>query len=453
MSESLYTTQTPGGGLGDLNDLGIAGVGGATATTMVFATNGTVTHVRFFATTTTGGTYTAELWRVDSADSPGVGTLLASKAVAAGAVTAGAWNTIAFDTPVPVTTANAYRPALHNSQGRYVAVGAGFFSAPLVNGNITGIQSGSSPTPPGLGALNNGNFKTDSPAGNYPNGSAGSNSYLVDVVFEPASADVTITDRPGPSAAGGSPAAPAIGVTVADTPGGAAAGGTPAAETGDVLIVDTPGAMLAGGSPSGVATGDPVIIVDTPGPSFAGGSPSRVTIGDATPDGSVWPLLARALACLQDAVAAVESPPRYVSIRPGIAFSAGLSQAEDECCEGSAWIRVVSISPTDNFPNPRSDPSNCAPAALAVVLELGMLRCRAVTSNVDPTRVVTTSQWSETTRLIMNDAAALRRAACCMVDLAGNGVIGTWNPEAVEANCVGGTMQVTIQAPNCDITC
>ena len=74
-------------------------------------------------------------------------------------------------------------------------------------------------------------------------------------------------------------------------------------------------------------------------------------------------------------------------------------------------------------------------------------------SDLDPTLVVTSAQWAETTRLVMNDAAALRRAACCIAGLVGNAVIGTWTPEAVEANCVGGTMQMTIQAPNCEINC
>lgn len=189
MAESLFTTQVPGSGFGNLSDLGADGTGGTTATTMQFAVDGFVTHIRFYATTTVSGTYTAELWQCTGTDDPagsGTGTLLASTAaVASGSITPGAWNTIAFASPVAVSAANLYRPALHNTNGNYVAVGAGFFnSSALVNGNITGIRSGTNPTPPNLGTIRNGNFRTDTAAGVYPRDSFNQNSYLVDVVFD-----------------------------------------------------------------------------------------------------------------------------------------------------------------------------------------------------------------------------------------------------------------------------
>jgi hypothetical protein len=434
--------------------------------------------VEFFAATVAPTGVSVALWERNPDESFGAtpGALLASEPDPGGLV-GGARNQILFDTPVPVTAA-LFPDGLYatmRTADRYVASGGTFSGGGLVNGPITAYQVGL----PG----ENGRFKvTPTPTGaadSYPNTQFGGNGYWVSPIItdvDPSGGtDVEVVDAAGPAAAGGSPdtalagivatdrsgpalaggaAEPAVaGQVVADAPSGAAGGGSPDGVGGGVLVVDPPGPAAAGGSPSTISSGESVTVVDVPSGAAAGGSPDEATTSEALPDLAVWPLLAGALACLQDAMAATQSPPRYVSIRPGVAFSAGLSQVEDECCEGSAWIRVVSIAPTDDFPNPRSGASNCAPAALAVQLELGALRCRPVSAPGRADKIVTSAQWAETTRLIMGDAAALRRAACCIAALVDNATIGTWSPEAVEANCAGGTMQMTIQAPNCDITC
>jgi len=191
VSESLYTTQVPDSGLGDLADL----TKGTTATAITFATAGTVTHIRFYAPATIAGgtTFTGELWRADTDDSTssGTGTLLGSKAASGAGMTGATWNTIAFDTPVSVSPGVVYRAAVHNTAGRYVAI-VGFFSAAdLVNGNITGIRSGTNPNPPGIGTIRNGTFFDNADAGTYPNKNFNQPSYLVDVVFEASSGTVT----------------------------------------------------------------------------------------------------------------------------------------------------------------------------------------------------------------------------------------------------------------------
>lgn len=435
--------------------------------------------VEFYAASSAPTGVSVALWERNPDESFGAtpGTLLASEP-APGAITPGVRNQILFDTAVPVTAAlfpNGMYATMRTGNN-YVASGGTFSSAGLTNGPITAWQAGTVGT--------NGRFKvTPTPTGaadSYPNTQFGGNGYWVSPIItdvdpgggtdvevtdapgpaaaggseSPASFGVVLTDQRGTSLAGGSPSPAEFGVQVDDSAGPALAGGSPSGTSGDLLITDRPGPALAGGSPDAVATGEPVTITDRPGPAAAGGSESGVVISEAVPDVAVWPLLVQALACLQTNVSALESPPLYVQIRPGVAFSAGLSQMEDECCQGSAWIRVVSITPTDTFPA-AAGVGNCGPYALAVEIELGILRCAPTRSDIDPSMIVTGQQHYDAARLVMNDAAALRRTACCIAALedVGNYLIGQWTPQQVEANCMGGTMNMTIQAPACDFTC
>jgi hypothetical protein len=179
---SLFTSQTPTSA--DNTEPG----GITTATSLVFAEPGLITGVRFFATTTVGGTYTAMVWEITGPDDPppGTGTLLASK-VHGGAVTPGAWNTITLDTPVPViANTELYRVGVHNSQGRYVSTpnfpGFTTGSGGLVNGDITGPDDGSNPV--GLGSVAQGSFTVSAPPA-LPFTSFQDSSYFVDVIYEP----------------------------------------------------------------------------------------------------------------------------------------------------------------------------------------------------------------------------------------------------------------------------
>jgi len=379
------------------------------------------------------------------------GGLLASKIIPVGSITPGQRNTFLFDpgdeVPVAQGDVGGFYAALYTPD-RYVATGSFFASSAHTNGPITAWLDS--------GGARNGRFFIGGASLTYPNGQFNSAAYWVSPVVtdeDPGEEPVTVVDTPGPALAGGSPEAVTADTVVVDAPSPVAPGGVPEAATAGAVVADVPGGATAGGTPDVALTNEPVTVVDTPGGASPGGSPATVTVSETDPDAAVWPLLLQALACLETEMAGIESPPRYVSLRPGVAFSAGLSQMEDECCEGSAWIRVVSISPTNNFPAPATEAGNCSPAALSVELELGALRCVPTSSNLRKDRVVTGTQWQNTVRLIMGDAAALRRTACCIAGLVGNHVIGTWTPTAVEANCVGGTMSMTIQAPACDFTC
>jgi hypothetical protein len=172
---SLFTSQTPSG---PNNSDGSPGI--TVGTTMRFAIAGSVTAVRFYAPTTATGTWTGALWRADTSDvpGPGTGTLLGSK-VLAGSPTGGTWNLITFDSPVPVLANTLYRVGVHSSEGRYVNT-SNFFTADVVNGNITADANNEDPT--GLGALLQGTFLINATIG-YPTQSFNSACYFADVDF------------------------------------------------------------------------------------------------------------------------------------------------------------------------------------------------------------------------------------------------------------------------------
>lgn len=176
---NLFTGQTP-----TVTDGADGTPGITTATTMRFTAAGTVTGVRFYATTTVGGTYTVLLYQVTAADSSPAGTLLASKTMGV-APTSGTWNSVAFDTPISVATSTLYRACLFSGAGRYVATTA-FFTSALVNGNIVGDSNGDNPV--GLGTLNQGTFAINA-AATYPSTVASAASYFVDVDFTLDSGD------------------------------------------------------------------------------------------------------------------------------------------------------------------------------------------------------------------------------------------------------------------------
>ncbi len=176
MAQNLFISQTPSSG--ENTD---GGPGITLGTAVQFSEDGDVTGVRFYATVSIAGTYTASLWEVTAADPNGSGgALLASKTMGA-PPTSAAWNDVLFDTPVTIDTAKLYKVSIFNNS-RYVLTPS--FAFPLTNGAITAPANGSDPV--GLGNLNQGCF-TINAVNSYPTGGGGS-CYFPDPIFEPAAA-------------------------------------------------------------------------------------------------------------------------------------------------------------------------------------------------------------------------------------------------------------------------
>lgn len=424
------------------------------------------TGVEFYAASVAPTGVEAALWsRVDDSNP---GTQLAVEA-AGGAITPGVRNRIMFDTPVPVTAA-LYANGLYavmRTADRYVATGSyfqsGAGSADETNGPITAWRH-SAPNPTGI-VGSNGRFNVGAAGAAYPNNSFNGGGYWVSPIItdvDPGGGGDVEVDDAGPhgARAGGSPELVAIDVIVAGGgSSGSRAGGSAAPVVLDSVVLDEgPRGARAGGSPAVVDEGEAnVTIVDRSGGAVAGGSPATITTASAAvADPSVWPMLVKALACLSAAADEVDAPPLYRQIRTGDSISASISPTQDECCQGLAWVRPVQISPTNAFPTPESAYQNCPPAELAVEVELGMLRCHPMmaegSSDAD-LLLVTEGQWATTTSRVLADAAAMRRAACCLIGQGYSVFVGSWSPAAVEGNCTGGTMRITVAVPFCERTC
>lgn len=155
------------------------------------------------------------------------------------------------------------------------------------------------------------------------------------------------------------------------------------------------------------------------------------------------------LACYETELESAPNPPATICMRVGseVPYSAGLS--EDECCSGLAWVRVVRIYPSINFPSPADGPEICIQTSYAVELELGAARCHSFgTTAAGPSCDTWTAEFLQ----VDADAAAMRRAVLCcfapqMEGLWGSDqfVMGEWVPFGAEGGCIGGTMSVTVQ--------
>ena len=132
----------------------------------------------------------------------------------------------------------------------------------------------------------------------------------------------------------------------------------------------------------------------------------------------------------------------------------GAQAALDDCGRGQAWVRVQSIYATDVFPNPAGGAASACGGnyGWAVVFELGIARCAPVPDAQGNLPACDT--YSDVTRRILADAAAMRQAVlCCDWHTAsgntGKVITGPWQPFGPEGACVGGVMTVTVQVEDC----
>lgn len=181
VQQVLYTTQT-------FNVADAAEGGPVTvATTFVPAVDGTVDGVQVYGESNPVGTHDAVLYEVtfddtgaDGSSGPGTGTLL--KVYGLGTILASQWQTIMFDTPVPVTGGKAYRIGYRTSLGHYAAQGGGFNAAGIVNGDLSSPKTGDPAG--GFAVIRNGTFIPNTTQ--YPNRTFNGNMYPIGPVFSAA---------------------------------------------------------------------------------------------------------------------------------------------------------------------------------------------------------------------------------------------------------------------------
>lgn len=163
------------------------------------------------------------------------------------------------------------------------------------------------------------------------------------------------------------------------------------------------------------------------------------------------PVMEALHACLDDQIRQVPDPPANVVMRTGDSVELLISQYQNECCDGLAWVRLVTVYPSTNFPAADEVWTRC-PGGWAVVVELGAARC-APTGDLDT--IPTPDEWEAASRAVMGDLAAIRRAFMCFHGLEDFRyrpmLVGQWQQARTEGGCVGGAMTVTVHMPYCDV--
>lgn len=173
----------------------------------------------------------------------------------------------------------------------------------------------------------------------------------------------------------------------------------------------------------------------------------------ALSDPLVLPLAYELLGCLEQEIDKVAHPPKYRGLRPGQVVDHLISKNQDECCDGLAWVRPVLVIPSSGpFPIQDLQPAVGGTLAWAITLEMGVVRC-APTPN--ETQIPSNAAWNAVVEMVMDDAAAMRRALCCFIELdpvkrKKFTLPLQWEPLNTEGGCVGGTLQITVRGPACD---
>jgi hypothetical protein len=351
-----------------------------------------------------------------------------------GAIGAGAVNQLAIDVPL-----------LAGSGG---AVAAGAVQQLLVDTIVATGAGGGSAAGGALGAA------VDMPLATSAGGAiAGPSGLVLDAA---AGGDIVIPT----SAGGGSAAGAGLTLTV-DTllltgaGGGTAAGSTLALDAADVVVASTPGGAVAGSTPLPLvilAPAEDVVIATSAGGAIAGTSSVEPSDVQVVTDTMVMPILLTVMNCLQTEAMKVPNPPNNYQIRPGSGFAAMADDTRDECCEGIAWVRPGAMFETDEFPVPRTGSSSQDPLDYGIPVEMGIMRCIPIVGPGAGDKIPIADQWQEASQEAMDDAAALRRAICCLRELLDTSAVvaGPITPLENEATCGGQVVLLTIRVNACD---
>lgn len=157
--------------------------------------------------------------------------------------------------------------------------------------------------------------------------------------------------------------------------------------------------------------------------------------------------------CLCDTVNSaipVDDRPQRCTLIATPDFEMGVAQLEDMCRCGTAYVRIDSYVPTDEFPQAQQVATNCTPSQWALTLELGIMRCPPIgTSETLPSD----AEWLAYTQRIMADAQVMRQAVfCCFGPATPNRkyLLGSWVPVGPEGLCGGGKMTIQVQIIACN---
>lgn len=178
-------------------------------------------------------------------------------------------------------------------------------------------------------------------------------------------------------------------------------------------------------------------------------------------DTQVLSVAQKLLDCLRSAVEANPNIPSHISFRIGDQVSHDYGPTVDECCEGLAYVSMGTIIPSAASPTAdveRQASSKCSPPSWVVTLKAGIVRCAP--SGQDDGDPPTDVEWTDAFIQSVDDASALRKAACCFrsciigsddFNLLGMSVvIGSQEQGPVSGGCMERFFGVQFQIPNLD---
>lgn len=179
---------------------------------------------------------------------------------------------------------------------------------------------------------------------------------------------------------------------------------------------------------------------------------ATLTARKVRPVGSVLPLneyelpMARILldSLEQVFLTRTDNPPMHFALRLGQEVPWDLSERQDLCCEGLAYVKINRVYPSTNFPDEDEGWSPCGPLAYAADLEIGVLRCAPVGTEKD---IPTDQEWADAADVVHNDSAAMALAIeefGSRIDPLTEWLVRPWSPLGPAGACTGGVQVVTV---------
>lgn len=129
-----------------------------------------------------------------------------------------------------------------------------------------------------------------------------------------------------------------------------------------------------------------------------------------------------------------------ITVYPGtmIPFDFG----PDTGCAGTAWVRLVTASPTVSFPSPDAGIDNCG-YSLAYVVEMGMVGPAPILEDHLGNFVLPTDVEQFDAAMRVADELAMMHRAIKAADIPLL-VLGDYSPQGPEGGVLGGTWTLTI---------
>jgi len=162
-------------------------------------------------------------------------------------------------------------------------------------------------------------------------------------------------------------------------------------------------------------------------------------------ESTLLPVLTSLAACLCSELEAAGFTMCFCGLMPGgdvpLDFCGG--DCDTEGCGGQAWVRVVSVFATVDFPTPSST-ARCG-SNRAATIEIGHAQCAPMPdSNGTPPGVQ--EQYNATYRQMASMDAMWRTLACCFgADREKDHVIGEYTPMAAGGGCLAAVWTVTVE--------